>query len=667
MLNFRRGNGYQKFKVKRTGHSIETEDIFLDAAIEKKQQRLKSSGYGRIETALSPKTLSLVFTFFVVTILVFLGIAFYYQTFGYKDFSDKSERNRYISSNIQAERGVIYDKNFKQLVSNEQTFSLVCDYSKLPENQDLLNKEIGDISKIVGSTPEEIKQLMQDKKKKGSNTAKLYENLDLNKIIVLETKLDDLIGFSVEKETARNYANADDFSLLLGFVSRDSKTGQLGLEKQYNDYLKETPGVFEKAKNDDGSNKEIMLKAPEPGDNLLLNIDMDLQRNIAEFLKADLTQFKAKAGTVVVTDPNTGGILSLVSLPSFDSNAFSKTLSADEYNKMMQSSNTSFYNRAIAGEYPIGSTMKPMIASAALQEGVITANTIINDNNGGIQLSDGTFKKDWATHGAVDLNKAIAESCDTYFYIVGGGYQGFKGLGIDRIDTYLNDFGLGKETGIDIPGETSGFIPTADWKEQKYGTSWYPGDTYNISIGQGYMKATPLQLAMATAAIANGGTLYKPQILNSVLDKNNNPIQKFEPEVAGKIPVDSEYLSEVRAAMRQTVLSDKGTARGLQWMPVSSAAKTGTAQTSRADTYHNLITLFAPYDHPQVVITIIIESVPHETTGVANLLARQIMGYYFNPDKDKPKDSIQTENSDNQTQNTELPPATLPDGEGAHN
>lgn len=664
MLNFRRGNGYQKFKVKRTGHNIETEDIFLDAAIEKKQQRLKSSGYGRIETALSSKTLSLVFTFFIVTILVFLGLSLYYQTFEYRAFAVKSERNRYISSNINAERGVIYDRNLKQLVSNQQTFSLICDYTKLPQNQDLLNKEIGDISKIIGNTPEEVKQVMQDKQKKGSNTAVLYENIDLNKIIVLETKLDDLIGFSVEKETTRNYANADDFSLLLGFVSRDSKTGQLGLEKQYNDYLKETPGIFEKVKADDGSNKEIMLKAPEPGNNLLLNIDMDLQRNIAEFLKIDLAQFKAKAGTVVVTDPNTGGILSLVSLPSFDSNVFSRTLSTDEYNKMMESS--SFYNRAIAGEYPIGSTIKPMIASAALQEGVITASTIINDNNGGIQLSDGTFKKDWSTHGAVDLNKAIAESCDTYFYLVGGGYQGFKGLGIDRIDSYLNSFGLGKETGIDILGETSGFIPTSDWKEQKYNTSWYPGDTYNISIGQGYMRATPLQLAMATAAIANGGTLYKPQILNSVLDKNNNPITKFDPQVAGKIPVDSEYLSEVRTAMRQTVLSDQGTARGLQWMPTTSAAKTGTAQTSRADTYHNLITLFAPYDHPQVVITIIIESVPHET-GVANLLARQIMSYYFNPDKDKPKESLQTDTNNTQTQNTELPPATLPDGEGTHN
>ncbi|MFA5087185.1 MAG: penicillin-binding protein 2 [Candidatus Paceibacterota bacterium] len=664
MLNFRRGNGYQKFKVKRSGRDIEAEDIFLDAAIQKKH-RTKSPGYGRIETALSQKTLTLVFGFFVLAIFLFGGLSFYYETFGYKVYAERSEKNRYISSNIEAQRGIIYDKNFKQLVGNEQTFALTCDYSQLPLEADLLEIEINDVSKILGVAPEELKQKMQDNKKKSSNTAVLYENLDINKIIVLETKLDALPGFVVEKETARNYASADSFSLLLGFVSRDSKDGQLGLEKQYNDYLKETPGIFEKTreKNSDTS-KEVMIKAPEPGDNLLLNIDMDLQKNIAEFLKADLEQFKAKAGTVVVTDPKTGGILSLVSFPSFDSNIFSKTLSAEDYNAMMSNSNTSFYNRAIAGEYAIGSTMKPMIASAALQEGVITPATIINDNNGGLQLSDGTFKKDWATHGAVDLNKAIAESCDTYFYIVGGGYQGFKGLGIDKIDKYLDSFGLGKETGIDIAGETTGFIPTSNWKEERYGTSWYPGDTYNISIGQGYMRATPLQLAMATAAIANGGTLYQPQIVNSILDKNNGIVKKFEPIAINQVSVGAEYLADVRAAMRQTVTSDKGTARALQWMPVTSAAKTGTAQTSKADTYHNLITLFAPYDNPQVVITIVIEGVPHET-GVANLLARQIMSYYFAKDKDKPADN--NGQASEPADNNAIPPVTLPDGEGVHN
>ncbi len=663
MLNFRRGNGYQKFKVKRFGRDIETEDIFLDAAIQK-NKRVKSPGYGKIETALSQKTLGLALGVFISTILFFGALTLYYQVFQYDYYSEKSERNRYISSIIQAERGIIYDKNFKQLVGNEQAFSLVCDYSNLTDNVDLLNKQVNEISKILGVSAEEFKQKIEEKRKKTNESAVIYENLELTKVIVLETRKEELSGFSIKKETARNYTNAEDFALLLGFVSRDSKSGQLGLEKQYDDYLKEIPGIFQKERDSKTDEiKEVMLKAPEPGDNLLLNIDMDLQKKIAEFLKADLEQFKAKAGSVVVVNPNDGAVLSLVSFPSYDSNIFSRTLSADEYNKMMQSSSTSFYNRSIAGEYPIGSTIKPMIASAALQEGVITSKTIINDNEGGIKLSDGTFKKDWATHGLVDLNKAIAESCDTYFYIVAGGYQGFKGLGINRIDSYLDSFGLGKKTEIDIPGETAGFIPTPEWKEEKTGIGWYPGDTYNISIGQGYMKATPLQLAMATSSIVNGGNLYKPQLVNSILDKNNNVIEKFEPEVLNTLSVDPVYLEQVKTAMRQTVSSDKGTARGLQTMPVTSAAKTGTAETSRSNTYHNLITLFAPYENPEVVITIVVESVPYET-GVANLLARQIMSYYFDPDKDKPVEETETENIEENTETEENIPEVLPDGEG---
>lgn len=657
MLSFRRGNGFQKFKVKRFGNDIGTEDIFLDAAIQKKHNN-KSPGYGRIETALSQKTLSLVFGFFVLTIFSFAGCAFYYETFEYKLYSEKAERNKYISSRIEAQRGIIYDKNFNQLVANQQAFALVCDYSSLPENPDLLNIEINEIAKILSVPPEEVKQKIEDKRKKG-NTAILYENIELEKIIVLETKLDNLAGFSVKNEITRNYALAEDFSLLLGFVSRDSRSGQLGLEKQYDDYLKEIPGIFQKERTGDSNSKEAMVKAPEPGNNLLLNIDMELQKTIAEYLKEDIKKFKAKGGAVVVANPNNGAILALVSLPSFDSNIFSKTLSAEDYNKMMSSSNTSFYNRAIAGEYAIGSTIKPLLASAALQEGVITPQTIINDNEGGIHLNDGTFKKDWEAHGLVDLNKAISESCDTYFYVVGGGYQGFKGLGIDRIDEYLDEFGFGKEAGIDLPGETAGFLPTSQWKEERFKTSWYPGDTYNISIGQGYLKTTPLQLAMATSAIANGGKLYQPQIVNSVLDKNNNSIKKFEPKLIGELPIDSQYLELVRLAMRGTVTSAKGTARGLQWMPVTSAAKTGTAQTSRAETYNNLITLFAPYENPQVVITIVVESVPQET-GVANLLARQVMSSYFASKKEEPAASEEQPNN-------ETVPTALPDGEGVHN
>jgi penicillin-binding protein 2 len=662
MLRFPHSRGYQKFKVKQTGGEIEADEVFLDALVQKKGIS-DSVKYGKMETALSKKTFGMVFGLIVLVIIFFSAIALYYQTFAYKFYADKSAKNRYISSTIEAQRGIIYDKNFKQLVDNQQNFDLVVDFAGIPKDADRLDQEISEISKIVGIPFEEIKSKINEQKTKKNPNNIIFENLDENKTILLETKMDMLAGFSIEKESSRNYIDAQNFSLMLGYLSGDGKSGQIGLEKEYDSYLRETPGIYQRPRGDE--TEGIVVKQPEPGNNLLLNIDMDLQNNIMKFLLEDLEQYNAPGGSVVVVNPKTGGVIAMVSAPSFDSNMFSKTLSAEDYDKLMNSSTTSFYNRAIAGEYPIGSTIKPMIASAALEEGVITPSTVIHDNEGGLQLADGTFKKDWATHGSVDLNKAIAESCDTYFYTVGGGYKGFTGLGIDRIDKYLDEFGLGNYTGIDIPGERAGFIPTADWKKQKTGTSWYPGDTYNISIGQGYMKATPLQLAMATSAIANGGKLLQPQIVDSILDKNNKVIKKFEPEVINSNFISSVNLESVRTAMRQTIISDAGTARSLQWMPVTSAAKTGTAQTSRAETYNNLITLFAPYEDPQVVITIVVDSVPHQT-GVANLLARQIMEYYFAKDKDVPKEEIPAADTGTTTQpagTDTTQPAILPDGE----
>jgi penicillin-binding protein 2 len=667
MLRFPRSRGYQKFKIRRSGGEIEADEIFLDALVQKKgiSDNVK---YGKIETALSQKTFGMVFSFILLTIMVFLSWSFYYQTFQYKFYEDKSAKNRYISSDIEAQRGIIYDKNFKQLVTNQLNFDLVCDFNNLPEDADRLNQEIAEIAKIVGVSSDEVRTKMEEQRSKKNPAGIIFKNLDKNKTILFETKMDTLVGFSIQKNSSRDYADSRNFSLMLGYLSGDGKSGQIGLEKEYDSYLKEVPGIYQRPRSNEADAQGTVVKQPEPGNNLLLNIDMDLQNNIMKFLTEDLDQFNSPGGSVVVVNPKTGGILALVSAPSFDSNMFSKTLSAEDYNKLMNSSTTSFYNRAIAGEYPIGSTIKPLIASAALEEGVITPNTTINDYKGGLQLGDGTFKKDWAIHGVVDLDKAIAESCDTYFYTVGGGYQGFTGLGVQRIDEYLGKFGLGNYTGIDISGERPGFLPTADWKKQKTGINWYPGDTYNISIGQGYMKATPLQLAMATSAIANGGKLLKPQIVDKILDKDNKVIKKFEPEVINENFISSENLASVRAAMRQTVVSSAGTARSLQWLPVTSAAKTGTAQTSRAETYNNLITIFAPYDDPQVVITIVVDSVPHET-GVANLLARQIMGYYFAKDKNV-VEPAQTQNptDGSATQPVDATqPAILPDGEGVNN
>ncbi|MCK9393818.1 penicillin-binding transpeptidase domain-containing protein, partial [bacterium] len=200
----------------------------------------------------------------------------------------------------------------------------------------------------------------------------------------------------------------------------------------------------------------------------------------------------------------------------------------------------------------------------------------------------------------------------------------------------------GELTGIDISGEKTGFVPDPDWKKKRYGTTWYPGDDYNIAIGQGYFKGTPLQITMATAAIANGGSLMKPKIVKSVLDSEGKEIKTFEPEITRTVGVSAENLADVRIAMRETVMSPNGTARGLQAMPVTSAAKTGTAQTSEPNKYHNLITIFAPYENPEVAITVVVESVPYEMNA-ANVLSREIMNYYFGERLKKNKEEVNSE------------------------
>ncbi len=623
MLGFRRSHGCQKFKIRRENADIETDDLFLDVLTHKKDKNSYT-----IETALSQRIFQIVFTSFILIIGVLFFRCFSFQILEYNAYNEKAEKNKFLSSEIEAQRGIVYDRNFKQLVVNTQRFDLVCDFSKLPEDELLREKQIREISRILGTPFEELNKNIEEMEEAGESEFSLAREIDIDKVIILKTKEEELTGFEIVKKKNREYLSGYNLAHVIGYVSGDSSMGESGIEKQYNDALKEIPGEINREKDVHGNLiKEEIIKPSESGNNLVLNIDYDLQEKAAQFLKEAVDGYNAKGGSVVAVNPKTGEVLSLISYPSFDSNMFSKDLTNKEFNDLLKDSKVSFYNRATSGEYPTGSTLKPMIAVAALEQGIVTADKEIYCE-GGIELNGGTFKKDWAIHGWTNLKKAIAESCDTFFYMVGGGYKNFNGLGIAKISKYLEKFGFGSRTNIDLPEESIGLVPNSDWKEDTTGTSWYPGDTYNISIGQGYFKATPLQLTMAISSIANRGKLMKPQVVNSILDNNNQTIKKFEPEVVSEDFVSLSAIDSVREGMRETVLSSAGTARSLQYLPVSSGAKTGTAQTGKNEIYHNLITVFAPYDDPEIVLTVIVESVP-QNTGLANLVARQTLGYYF--------------------------------------
>ncbi len=284
------------------------------------------------------------------------------------------------------------------------------------------------------------------------------------------------------------------------------------------------------------------------------------------------------------------------------------------------------FNRSISGEYPSGSTVKIVVATAALEEKVISENTTVV-STGGLHIGAWTFP-DWKPggHGVVDVRKAIANSVNTFFYYVGGGYNDFVGLGVDRLEKYFKLFGLNEKTGIDLAGERAGFVPSAAWKKEVKGETWYIGDTYHLAIGQGDLTVTPLQVANYTAAVANGGTLYSPRLVKAILDDKNQLIKEVSTKIIRSNLADPNNLRIVREGMRETVTA--GSARSLQTVPVPVAGKTGTAQWSSKKYPHAWFAGFAPYDNPQIAIVVLVEE-GREGSSVATPIAKEILTWYF--------------------------------------
>ncbi|MDD4409959.1 MAG: penicillin-binding transpeptidase domain-containing protein [Candidatus Pacebacteria bacterium] len=657
--------GFSKKKKIRNKEFL-SEDFFLDFMINRKddesegKKKRTSQEFSSMEVALARKNFVIILSVFGVVIVFFLLSCLYYQTFTYGNYSHMAERNRYLSSEIDAQRGIIYDREMSQIAFNSTGFDLM--YRKNDKGSDTdFDREAMEIAKVFNKSPDEIRNVVKDKseKLKNENEFIVIDNLEKDKTIILKTRTDNFKYFYVKKSKERQYADPIAFSHILGYYSKKSDSGGWGIESRYNEYLKEIPGIFNKERNAKGEMiSEELLKPSQSGKNLVLNLDKGTQEKAAQVIRDIVEKYNAKSGTAIIADVNTGGIIAMVSWPTFDANALSKGLTSEEYEQMVKDNKLSFFNRAISGEYSLGSTVKPVLGLAGLQEGLIKPDDSLMCE-GRIALPGGGYKNDWTAHGYTDLNKAMSESCDVYFYILGGGYGNKKGLGVQGMNKYYDLFGYGKSTGIDIDGEKKGFLPDPQWKRNKFNMGWFVGDDYNVSIGQGYFTATPIQLTMATAAIANGGKLMKPKLVKAVLDSQGNEIEKFEPEVVRTIPASNDNFTRIRTAMRETVLSPAGTARGLQLMPVSSAAKTGTAQTSKKEVYHNLITIFAPYEQPEVSITVIIESAPYEMNA-ANMAARQIMSYYFG-ERLKKKEEAKNDDKGDQAEQV-IPEITKPDG-----
>ncbi|MFA6190101.1 MAG: penicillin-binding protein 2 [Candidatus Staskawiczbacteria bacterium] len=636
------------YKIKKSNVDIEPHEVFLDKLAQSKEEELGLSEK-KFEVPIKERISHILFGIFFILAIILFSKVFYLQIISGKKLHTQAENNKGSVNLIVPIRGIVYDKNMKKLVLNSPAYDLICDRAYFSVSSNAINQEIDDISNIVGISSYEILDKIQ---KTESSDVLLVDSMSHEKLLLLETKIEDLKGCRIQQNTSREYVLGPIFSQVLGYTARINKDeysdsrgysindyiGKTGLEKYYESYLRGTPGqskLINLKPAQAYAQDEKQISVPSiPGNNLVLNIDAELQTRIYNSLADSIKKMGGKKGAAVAMDPRTGAVLALVSYPAYDDNAFSGGISQEEYSKIINDPSQPFFNRAISAKYPTGSTIKPFEAAAALQEKIISPDKKINDP--GYILVRSKYDPNVAyryggvkPHGWVDMREAIAVSSNIYFYVVGGGYEGQQGLGPTKIKQYLSLFGWDQKTGIDLPGEFSGFIPDPTWKKTVKGEPWWDGDTYNLAIGQSDLQTTPLQVASAYCAIANGGTLYKPQIVNKVVSADSNQLVKqFEPQIIRSNFIDAENIQIVREGMRDGVKEDYGISSVLRSLPVSSGAKTGTAEIGKKDAYNVWSSVFAPYENPEIVLVVTVESV--NSFGVVTLnVAKDVLNWYF--------------------------------------
>jgi penicillin-binding protein 2 len=581
---------------------------------------------------------------FLVIVIIALRTAHLQIVKGYY-YIQRAENNRIHKIVIKAPRGIIVDRKGNELVANVASFDLVLVADFLPKDN-LARKEVLDkcFSAFSLSQPDDF----------SFDSSQLYlleENITREKAIETEILKEECPGFLVEKTAVREYKYPFLFSHALGYMGKVAKEdlvensdylitdniGKTGIEKYWEKNLRGKAGFEYVEVNSSGKIlRNLENSAPYPGNRLVLGIDKDLQAVLYQSMenifkdKKGVENDQRVKGAAVAIDPNNGLIRALVSLPSYDNNLFSKKIDSTSYQGLVNDPAKTLLNRSISGTYAPGSTIKPLLGLAALEEGIINENTSF-DCHGVLRLGSWSFG-DWKTHGpGINLRKAIAESCNIFFYHVGGGFDDFKGLGPEKIKQYEKEFGLGELTGIDLESEKTGFIPTPEWKEEKKGERWYIGDTYHVSIGQGDITSTPLQIANYIAAIANGGFLFRPHLVDKITDESSGKvIQELKPEIINSNFVKESYLKIVRDAMRETVVA--GTAQTLKELDVAVAGKTGTAQIGGTENTHSWFVGFAPVDNPQLVLVVIIEE-GGESSDAAVPVAKEAFREYFSEEE----------------------------------
>lgn len=604
--------------------------------------------------------------FVVLVVFSFLCLwmrVWYLQILQGQAFKGLSENNRIRQISLSAYRGIIKDRKGETLVNIRPSFNLYItpeDIQDLPATLELL-------SEIIGFEEESLRRDI--KEARSFMDVLIKRDIGREEVAYVEENKMRLPGIRIKVEPLRSYEKNDFASHVLGYLGEISKgklesledsspyyrqgdlIGKGGLEKVYEAVLRGEKGYKEVEVDVSGRELRTIRKLPpKSGQGLILTIDSKIQE-VAEQLMTG-TEDAPKGGSAVVMKVKTGEILAIVSEPSFDANLFAAGISREDWHALTTHARHPMQNRAIDGQYPPGSTYKMITAIAALEEKLITPESTIYCP-GHFRLGRGLYRCWKKTgHGAVDLHKAIVESCDVYFYTLG--YR----LGIDRLARYAKDLGLGNYTGIGLKGEKPGLIPTSLWKERVRKEAWLGGETISASIGQGYNLVTPLQQAVMTSVLANGGMVLKPFLVKAIEDSDGNILKEFYPQIVRKANVSAESFQLIRDAMMGVVNEPHGTGYLARLQNIKVSGKTGTAQVvsmkgedeleDEQVPYqfrdHAWFVAFAPFENPEIAVSVIVEHGGHGGSSAAPV-AKKIISTYFDLYPPAKSDSVNAENS----------------------
>lgn len=586
---------------------------------------------------------ALVTLVFVVLLLGGLLARMYQlQIVEHDTYTTLSDKNRVQVQSVPPPRGLVYDRNNQLLAENRPVFSLTI----VPERVDDMPRTLEQLQQIIRISDEDLSRFQRRLEEYRRPFEEIPLSYDLNEeeIARFSVRRHQFPGVEVEAELVRYYPHSELTAHVLGYVGRINREelqridsvnyagtnyiGKSGIERFYEQLLHGSVGYQHVETNARGRILRVLEReAPVPGEDIQLQLDMRLQRKAYELLEG-------RRGAIVAIEPSTGGILALASVPGFDANKFVTGISVDDYRELSTSIDKPLFNRALRGQYPPGSTIKPMLAVAALDSGATTRSKKIWDP-GYFQLKEGGRRyRDWKRtgHGWVDLKDAVAQSCDVYFYEMS------VEMGVDTMHSYLSAFGFGEDATLDVSGALSGLLPSRDWKRAYRNEPWYPGDSVNMGIGQGFFLATPLQLATATALIANRGTWIEPRLLKDI--KGERSVAEFLPEETHQPltldnPEDWEFVVD---SMEEVMHGRRGTARRVGAnADYRMAGKTGTAQVfslEQDEEYdaeevrerlrdHALFVGFAPTDEPEIAVAVIVEN-GGGGSGVAAPVAREL-------------------------------------------